>query len=219
MSVSKKLMVEVVNYGDGYIHRNTRGLNPVRPSFQVQFPFISDQELSNMDSFLTSNAAQGFWFAPPNQSPIFVTVDEWGYNIEIVRRSDGVCGQMQMTMVQQFNLQPVTPPTIAPPAEPISVTGNMTVGSEAHQKGIVQNGAAAYVTFDAAMQKGTIIPWLRLGDGLVFTVGGNGVIIVEMTGYDRAWVINSAGTAWCVENTDGNSPVISLNGDLSGPSS
>src|SRR5262249_2070503 len=101
-----ELAVDQTNYGDGYIHRSTRGLNAVRPSWTLNFPFTSQGELQDYDSFLNANAARGFWFTPPDRtSEVFVYADQWAYTITD-RSGTGIVGQLQATFVRCFNPQP-----------------------------------------------------------------------------------------------------------------
>jgi phage-related protein len=208
-------------YGDGYVERATRGLNPIKPSWSLGFPFVGPYAFQQMDQFLRDNAVAGFWFTPPDAAtPTYVTVDDWSATISDRNNLKGIVGVLNVTFVQNFNVQPYTPKDLLPPT-PIQVTGNATVGIEAHERGIVKVGDGdSIVTFDAGLTPGTLIPWCRLGSGqMIFVAGGNGQTLVEMTGFDRAWQVNSAGTAWCVANDDGNTPMIALSGDLSGPTS
>ncbi len=105
------------------------------------------------------------------------------------------------------------------PKAPTFITGDATVGVEAHNSGIVKTGSDdSIITWSAAMAAGTFIPWWRNGSGtMVFAVAGAGTIEVEMAGYDRAWLNGSAGFAWCTSNADGNSPVVVMSGDMAGP--
>jgi phage-related protein len=104
---STMLNVDQVDFGDGYIHRLTRGLNPVRPSWSLQFPFRNVDELDARDQFLRANASGGFWFTPPDGlADVFVYVDTWSATI-IDRTAGGdMAGTLSVTMVQCFNPQP-----------------------------------------------------------------------------------------------------------------
>src|SRR5215471_2621166 len=107
---ASKLAVDVAAYGDGYQHRATRGLNPIRPSWTLAFPFKSLDDLGEMDNFLRINAAAGFYFRPPDaRDPLFVTVDEWQATIADKSRSRGIVGQLNVTFAQSFNPQPRAP--------------------------------------------------------------------------------------------------------------
>jgi phage-related protein len=102
-----QLAVDQTNYGDGYIHRATRGLNPVRPSWTLSFPFTSQSELHDYDVFLTHHAARGFWFTPPDMtSDVFVYVDNWSFTVSDKRAVD-ILGTLQATFVRCFNAQPL----------------------------------------------------------------------------------------------------------------
>lgn len=104
-----KLAVDINAFGDGYVHRSTRGLNPVRPSYGVTFVFNGDAEFGAMDSFLTAHAAAGFYYAAPGDSFVFVTADEWTYSIE-VNGAAGVVGTLSARFDRSFNPQPPPPP-------------------------------------------------------------------------------------------------------------
>ncbi len=105
---STALAVDSNAYGDGYIERATRGLNPARGSWQPVFAFVGLGELTEMDQFLIANAAKGFWMQPPDQAaPIFVVCDSWTFTISDKSNSDGIVGTLQATLVQSFNPQPI----------------------------------------------------------------------------------------------------------------
>ena len=105
-----KLAVDIVEFGDGYKHRSTRGLNPARPSWSLSFPFVSLAELDQRDKFLIAHAAEGFYFTPPDASaPVFVTADEWSANIADKNNSSGIVGTITVTMTRSFNPQPLSP--------------------------------------------------------------------------------------------------------------
>ena len=102
-----KLEVDEVSYGDGYKHRNTRGLNPARPSWSLAFPFTSLAELEERDNFLKANAARGFWMTPPDGTGfVLVTADEWTATISEKNRQSGIVGLLSVTLTQSFNPQP-----------------------------------------------------------------------------------------------------------------
>ena len=107
---SVELAVDQTQYGDGYVHRSTRGLNPVRPSWNLSFPFTDLEELHAYDNFLNSYAARGFWFTPPDMpSDVFVYVDSWSFTVSDKANRDGgsIMGTMQATFVRCFNAQPL----------------------------------------------------------------------------------------------------------------
>jgi phage-related protein len=102
------LAVDQVDYGDGYKHRSTRGLNPVRPQWDLAFPFTSLAELNERDQFLRDHAAAGFWITPPDASePVYVTADQWSASIADRNVASGIVGQLTATLVQTFNPQPI----------------------------------------------------------------------------------------------------------------
>jgi phage-related protein len=104
-----KLAVDINAFGDGYLHRSTRGLNPVRPNYGVTFTFNGDAEMAQMESFLKANACAGFYYQPPGEpAPVFVTADEWTYSIQ-VKGAVGVIGTLSTTFNRVFNPQPVAP--------------------------------------------------------------------------------------------------------------
>jgi phage-related protein len=101
-----KLAVDEVSYGDGYKHRATRGLNPVRPEWALAFPFKTLAELDERDAFLRAHATAGFYFTPPDSAaPLFVTADEWAATITDKNNATGIVGTLTVTMVQSFNPQ------------------------------------------------------------------------------------------------------------------
>lgn len=109
LSRNTKLTVDAVNYGDGYIHRSTRGINPARPSWSVSFPFTSLETADAMDVFLKENAAAGFWFEPPDSSEaVLVVCDEWTTTVNDKNRATGIIGMMNATFVRSFNAQPIS---------------------------------------------------------------------------------------------------------------
>jgi len=108
---STALAVDTVSFGDGYNHRSTRGLNPVRPGWQMSFPFTSIDELDTLDQFLKDNAARGFWMRPPDSAvDVFVTVDTWSASITDRNPGSGIVGTLQATFTRQFNPQPDNAP-------------------------------------------------------------------------------------------------------------
>lgn len=109
-SRTTKLAVDIVEYGDGYKHRATRGLNPARPEWSLAFPFTSFDELAERDTFLQTNGARGFWFTPPDSTDfVFVTADEWAASISDRNRDGGIVGMLNVTLVRCFNPQPISP--------------------------------------------------------------------------------------------------------------
>lgn len=113
-----KLTVDENSYGDGYSHRSTRGLNPARPSWRLDFPFTSAQQLADMDAFLTANAAAGFWFEAPDMGGalVFVTVDEWSAQVADRTRARTIAdivGTLSATFNRSFNPQPINPLPLA----------------------------------------------------------------------------------------------------------
>jgi phage-related protein len=106
---STTLAVDTNGYGDGYIHRSTRGLNPARPSWSVQVPFVGVDELTAYDSFLQANATAGFWFTPPDSATdVFVVVDAWSNTVADMNPQKGIVGTLAATFVRSFNPQPIT---------------------------------------------------------------------------------------------------------------
>jgi phage-related protein len=104
-----RLRVDQTDFGDGYTYRLTRGLNPARPSWSIQVPFIGLAELDSYDTFLRTNAARGFWFTPPDSATdVFVTADDWSASISDRNQND-IVGTLQATFTRQFNPQPANP--------------------------------------------------------------------------------------------------------------
>jgi phage-related protein len=109
MSKSTKLAVDTNAYGDGYIHRATRGLNPARPEWSLGFPFVGMSDLNAMSDFLKQYAAGGFWMTPPGEpSQVFVVCDEWGASIADKNNTEGIVGTFNAVFRQSFNPQPGT---------------------------------------------------------------------------------------------------------------
>jgi phage-related protein len=107
---STTLAVDSVAFGDGYVHRATRGLNPARPSWSLVFPFTSLDELAERDAFLKANAATGFWITPPDGTAlVYVTADAWSASITDKNKQTGIVGSLAVTMTQSFNPQPGVP--------------------------------------------------------------------------------------------------------------
>jgi len=108
---STALAIDQTNYGDGYNHRATRGINPARPSWTLTFPFVGLDELQDFDDFLVANAATGFWFTPPDSATdLFVSCDTWSATIVDTNQGAGIVGTLQATFVRQFNPQPLNAP-------------------------------------------------------------------------------------------------------------
>ena len=107
---SANLSVDQTNYGDGYNHRAVRGLNPVRPSWTLQFPFVGTDDITEMYAFLKANACNGFWFTPPDDiNDAFVTVDTWSATISDKNKTHGIVGLLNVTFAQSFNPQMLNP--------------------------------------------------------------------------------------------------------------
>jgi phage-related protein len=111
------LRVDKNEFGDGYIHRATRGLNPVRPAWTLTFPFRDAAEYQAFNTFLAANAAAGFYFKPPEEpAPVFVTADDWSMTISDRRGVAGaggvepILGTLQATFTRSFNPQPLSSP-------------------------------------------------------------------------------------------------------------
>lgn len=107
MGRSTELAVDVNGFGDGYVHRATRGLNPARPSWDITVPFRNASEHAAYDAFLRENAVRGFYFQPPEEAaPVFVTSDEWSMTIADRTTGGDLLGTLQTTFRQSFNPQP-----------------------------------------------------------------------------------------------------------------
>lgn len=101
---SAKIMVDSSPLGDGYVERVTRGLNPVRPSFNLRFAWTTPAELKAMKDFMKTYGVAGFYYRPPEEEAnVLVTVDEWSVTY-IDRNRDGIMGMINVTFQQQFNL-------------------------------------------------------------------------------------------------------------------
>lgn len=103
-----KLAVDSNRYGDGYVHRTTRGLNPARPAWRLVFPFRNLAELTAMDNFLVAYAAPGFWFRPVDSAvDLFVTCDEWAATISDRTGGGAFVGNLSAAFERAFNPQPI----------------------------------------------------------------------------------------------------------------
>lgn len=101
------LVVEESAYGDGFVHRRTRGINPSLTTWQLAFPFRDAAELKTMDDFLMANAVAGFWFKPPTgAAAIFMTCDEWSSSVQDRTPGGDMLGQLQATFARSFTPQP-----------------------------------------------------------------------------------------------------------------
>ena len=76
MTKDSTLTVDTNAFGDGYIHRATRGLNPVRPTWALQFPFTSADDAKAMTDFLEANAAAGFYTKLPGEADYSLVVSD-----------------------------------------------------------------------------------------------------------------------------------------------
>jgi phage-related protein len=109
---STTLTVDTANYGDGYVHRATRGLNPARPAWTLAFPFTSLDELQAYDDFLTEWAGAGFYIMPPDGTDyVLVTADSWQATITDRNVKSGIIGTLNATFTRSFNPQPISLPT------------------------------------------------------------------------------------------------------------
>lgn len=97
------LGVDANEYGDGFIHQKARGINTVRRSWALSFPFVDRAGLKAMDDFLRAYALDGFWFLPPTSTAeVFATCDDWNSTV-LGRVVDGeMTGQLQATFVRSF---------------------------------------------------------------------------------------------------------------------
>jgi phage-related protein len=117
MSKAATLRVDSALYGDGYVHRATRGLNPVGYQYTLIFPFTTGKDCQDMQDFLATNGAKGFWTYPPDQAnwlgtDIFVTCDSWTFTFNdrnvLVSPIKGptIIGTLQAIFDRRFNPQP-----------------------------------------------------------------------------------------------------------------
>jgi len=102
------IAVDMIAYGDGYIHRSTRGLNPIRPSWDLLVPYRSKIEVKAIDDFVKQYAVKGFWFLPPDlDDAVYVTCDEWSFSTNDKNRN-GIIGTFSATFTRSFNPQPIS---------------------------------------------------------------------------------------------------------------
>jgi phage-related protein len=154
------LMVDVAPYGDGYIHRATRGLNPVRPTWTLNFPFEGLATLDEMDTFLRSNAASGFYFQPPDDdAPLFVTADAWQATIADKNLDRGVVGLLSVTFAECFNPQPHAPTPDA--SVPQSVSKSLAY-LKAQAEGRTPYVSTTLVPDDLGIDRHSTGPWTGL---------------------------------------------------------
>jgi phage-related protein len=106
-SRSATLKVDTNEFGDGYCHRSTRGLDPVKPAWTLSFPATSDAVLLEMDAFLRTFGQAGFTFTPPGDSTaIFVTCDAWTFVLTDRSAGGDLISSLQATFTEVFNHQP-----------------------------------------------------------------------------------------------------------------
>ena len=108
-SRTNEAKIDTNAYGDGYVHRSTRGINPIRASWTLTFPIVGQSDIDKYHNFLYANCVEGFWWNPPDWPTVyvFVMIDSWSLNISDKNRKIGLIGQLQATFVQCFNPQPV----------------------------------------------------------------------------------------------------------------
>jgi phage-related protein len=113
MGATTTMAVDTNAYGDGYIHRSTRGLNPARSAWTLTFPFTSQADFAAMCAFLAAYAVPGFWIRPPDSIAwAFVTADAWSWTVsDRVGPERDIGGTLQATFNQSFNPQPIPMPT------------------------------------------------------------------------------------------------------------
>jgi phage-related protein len=112
VTASSTLRIDQANYGDGYVQRITRGLNPRGQKFQISVPFTSMADLATMDSFLLANATSGFWFTGPGWPDsgaydVFVYADEWASTITDKNTGGAVIGTLSAEFIRCYNPQPI----------------------------------------------------------------------------------------------------------------
>src|SRR4029077_12929939 len=102
------MKADIADYGDGYTHRATRGLNPARPNWQLEFPFTDLAMLAAMNTFLETYAVPGFYFEPPDATgtELFVTCDQWSATVSDRTGSGARVGTLGAQFVRAFNPQP-----------------------------------------------------------------------------------------------------------------
>lgn len=103
---TRKQRVASSNYGDGYRHRASIGLNINLDSWAIGIT-ADAATLKAVDDFITANAVRGFWWIPPGAAAaIFVTCDEWALTYSD-RNAAGLVGSISATFDRCYNLQPV----------------------------------------------------------------------------------------------------------------
>jgi phage-related protein len=111
-SRTNTLAVDTAQFGDGYVHRSTRGLNPVQSTMAYVFPFMDIDQLTAMNTFLKTYGAQGFAFLLPDKlATVAVCASEWSATIiDRTGQDDDVVGTLQVTFARMFNPQPLQLP-------------------------------------------------------------------------------------------------------------
>jgi phage-related protein len=102
---ARRQRMVTVDYGDGYIHRATMGINVEIDSWTVGF--AGDQEtLEAIDDFITAYAVGGFWWTPPGRSTAELFVcDEWTVTYSD-RNGTGLLGSITAVFDRVYNIQP-----------------------------------------------------------------------------------------------------------------
>jgi phage-related protein len=103
------LEVDIVDMGDGYRHRSTKGFKPVKQEWGYSFPFKSADQLNAMDTFLQTHAARGFWFMHPELlDPTMVVANSWSAQISDRTGKGDMVGTLQVQFMRTYNAQPLT---------------------------------------------------------------------------------------------------------------
>lgn len=109
MTKDSKLNVDTQQLGDGYVHRATRGLNPVRPSWSLTFPFTNADDAKAMTDFLEANAAAGFYTKFPGEADYSLCIcDEWSLSFVDRTGAGALSGTLQASFAKAFNPQPIS---------------------------------------------------------------------------------------------------------------
>lgn len=103
-AVAKTPRMSTVNYGDGYVHRFTTGINVIQR--KVSVVFNGDQDtIAAIDAFLEANYLRGFnfTFAGPD---VVVTCDTWTVTWQDRQASGKFIGSLTAEFNRSYNIQP-----------------------------------------------------------------------------------------------------------------
>lgn len=75
---SNSANVSKVQYGDGYVQRQTKGMNPIMRSWSLTFNNRTDAEIDAIEEFLEDRyGVVAFTWTPPGGTQVKWTCDKW----------------------------------------------------------------------------------------------------------------------------------------------